>query len=58
MPGTNEGGEDKEWELFDCQEDPLELTNLYHDQKYKLVVEEMTPLRNHKMLSVGDQIEH
>ena len=23
--GTNHGGEDREWELFDCEKDPLEL---------------------------------
>ena len=28
LPGTNHGGEDREWELFDCQKDPLELFNI------------------------------
>ena len=58
LPGTNEGGEDREWELFDCQQDPMELFNLYHDPEYALVVEEMTQVLNDKMLRIGDQIEH
>ena len=58
MPGTNEGGDDKEWELFDCQDDPMELFNLYQDPEYRLVVKEMTQLLNQKMLSIGDRIEH
>ena len=58
LPGTNEGGEDKEWELFDCQDDPMELFNLYQDPKYRSVVEEMKQLLNYKMLTIGDRIEH
>ena len=58
MPGTNEGGDDKESELFVCQDDPMELFNLYQDPEYRLVVEEMTQLLNQKMLSIGDRIEH
>ena len=58
LPGTNEGGDDKEWELFDCQDDPMELFNLYQDPEYRLVVKEMTELLNQKMLSIGDRIEH
>ena len=58
LPGTNEGGEDKEWELFDCLDDPMELFNLYQDPKYSSVVKEMTQLLNYKMLSIGDRIEH
>lgn len=26
LPGTGEGGQEREWELFDCQEDPLEVS--------------------------------
>ena len=28
------GGEDKEWELFDCQSDQLELSNLANNQNF------------------------
>lgn len=39
--GAYEGGADhKEWELFDCEEDPLELCNVYHDKKYAVSVSE------------------
>ena len=58
LPGTNDGGEDKEWELFDCQEDPMELFNLYNDHRYRDVVSEMKKLLEDKMLSIGDLMEH
>lgn len=58
LPGTNHGGEDKEWELFDCQEDPLELFNVYSDVAYKDVVTEMTVLLNKKMAEIGDDPAH
>ena len=57
-PGTNDGGEDKEWELFDCQEDPMELFNRYNDHHYQDVVFEMKKLLEDKMRSIGDRIEH
>ena len=40
-PGTNAGGQDKEWELFDCKKDPLELFNVFDDPSYIKVKEEM-----------------
>ena len=58
LPGTNDGGEDKEWELFDCQEDPMELFNRYNDHHYQDVVFEMKKLLEDKMRSIGDRIEH
>ena len=58
LPGTNEGGEDKEWELFDCHEDPMELFNIYDKPSHQNVVFEMTRLLEQKMLSIGDQVEH
>ena len=48
LQGTNEGGEDRQWELF----------NLYHDPEYALVVEEMTQILNDKTLRISNQIEH
>ncbi len=32
--GTNSGGQDKEWELFDLERDPLELFNVADDLAY------------------------
>lgn len=32
LPGTNKGGEDQEWELFDCDNDPMELFNLWESE--------------------------
>ncbi|TPX10094.1 uncharacterized protein E0L32_001291 [Thyridium curvatum] len=48
----------KEWELFDCQEDPLELFNCYHDAKYADVVKEMMALLEDKMVEIGDVPVH
>jgi arylsulfatase A-like enzyme len=46
----------KEWELFDCEEDPLELFNVYHEAKYREVKERMTKLLEEKMMEVGDEM--
>ncbi len=58
LPGTNHGGEDREWELFDCEKDPLELFNVYADSEYESVVIEMTALLDNKMAEIGDEPEH
>ncbi|TDZ35550.1 putative sulfatase [Colletotrichum spinosum] len=59
VAGANPGGEkDKEWELFDCREDPLELFNVYHDPKYSDVVRHMTGLLELKMVQIGDEPVH
>jgi len=59
VEGARPGGQDyKEWELFDCQEDPLELFNIYHDAKYQDVVVRMTKLLEDKMEEIGDEPEH
>jgi len=50
--------EHKEWELFDCQEDPLELFNVYSEPAYKEVVERMTTLLEDKMADIGDTTVH
>lgn len=49
---------DKEWELFDCEEDPLELFNVYHEPRYQRVVTEMTALLEAKMEEIGDEPSH
>lgn len=59
VEGARPGAEDeKEWELFDCQEDPLELFNVYHESRYQDVVREMTILLEQKMVEIGDEPVH
>ncbi len=58
LPGTNHGGEDKEWELFDCEKDPLELFNVYADPDYRDVVKAMTRALEAKMAEIGDEPVH
>ncbi|KAE8391709.1 alkaline-phosphatase-like protein [Aspergillus alliaceus] len=47
-----------EWELFDCEQDPLELFNVYHETDYQQVVREMTALLEKKMVEIGDEPVH
>ncbi|KAI9924196.1 hypothetical protein MW887_007146 [Aspergillus wentii] len=59
VEGARPGGEQcREWELFDCQEDPLELFNCYYDGKYTDVVERMTRLLEQTMAEIGDEPVH
>ena len=59
LPGTNPGGEEeREWELFDCEKDPLELFNCWNDEKYGDVREEMVRVLEGKMEETGDVPEH
>ncbi|KAL2833972.1 alkaline-phosphatase-like protein [Aspergillus pseudoustus] len=56
-PGGGEEGkeEEKEWELFDCEEDPLELFNCFHEERYRHVVRRMVKLLDEKMAEIGDE---
>jgi arylsulfatase A-like enzyme len=58
LPGTQPGGEEPEWELFDCQTDPLELCNVYSDPAYREVRRALTLKLNQKMAEIGDIPEH
>ena len=58
LPGTNHGGEDREWELFDCEKDPLELFNCYSKPEYQAVVSTMKVELEKKMMEIGDEPEH
>nr|XP_036575956.1 mucin-desulfating sulfatase (n-acetylglucosamine-6-sulfatase) [Colletotrichum truncatum]KAF6782612.1 mucin-desulfating sulfatase (n-acetylglucosamine-6-sulfatase) [Colletotrichum truncatum] len=59
VAGARPGGEkDKEWELFDCEKDPLELFNVYHKAEYAEVVKHMTNLLELKMVQIGDEPVH
>tara|TARA_B100000989_G_C19188024_1_gene322340 strand:- start:135 stop:275 length:141 start_codon:yes stop_codon:yes gene_type:complete len=44
--------------LFDCQEDLLELFNVYSDPVYAMVVQQMTEKLNNKIKQIGDIPEH
>jgi len=56
--GTQHGGEDREWELFDSEKDPLELFNVYSDSSYQHVVVNMRAQLDKKMAEIGDVPEH
>ena len=58
LPGTSDEKDEPEWELFDCQEDPLELFNVYSDPAYAMVVQQMTDQLNDTMKQIGDIPEH
>ena len=58
LPGTNHGGEDKEWELFDCEKDPLELFNLANDKTFNEIFSRMKLILTEKMLKIGDIPAH
>ena len=58
LPGTNHGGEDREWELFDCEKDPLELFSVYEEPAYAEVVMRMMSQLERKMADIGDEPEH
>ena len=58
LPGTNHGGEDKEWELFDCEQDPLELFNIFNDPNYNEIIVKLTQILEEKMQEIGDEPAH
>jgi hypothetical protein len=57
--GARPGGEEwKEWELFDCKEDPLELFNVWSEPSYKQERSKMVRLLEEKMMEIGDVAVH
>jgi arylsulfatase A-like enzyme len=50
--------EEKDWELFDLQEDPHEMTNCFHDPNKKHIVLEMLDLLDKKQSEIGDIPRH
>lgn len=58
LPGTNHGGEDREWELFDCVKDPMELFNEISNPEYADVKSELRALLDKKMAEIGDEPLH
>ena len=58
LEGTRKGGEEQEWELFDVQEDPLELINVWSDPKHMEAREKMLRRLEKKMEEIGDLPAH
>ncbi|KAK5166684.1 uncharacterized protein LTR77_008228 [Saxophila tyrrhenica] len=59
VAGARPGGEsEKEWELFDCEKDPLELFNVYGEADYQAVLKKMTRMLEDKMEEIGDTPVH
>lgn len=56
--GANPGNGEREWELFDLEEDPLELFNVYQDPRYREIVKMMTLKLDQEMARIGDLPEH
>ncbi|GAB5375390.1 MAG: sulfatase [Acuticoccus sp.] len=57
-PGTTEGDEPPEWELFDCESDPLELFNIADDPAAADVFATMLRALDDKMAEIGDLPQH
>jgi arylsulfatase A-like enzyme len=57
-PGTTEGDEPPEWELFDCEEDPLELFNIADEPAYGDVFAQLIRELDAKMAEIGDIPQH
>ncbi|BEI94055.1 uncharacterized protein CcaverHIS019_0605140 [Cutaneotrichosporon cavernicola] len=58
LPGTGPADAEKEWELFDCVADPLEIFNIWDEGEYADVRERMLRLLEAKMEDIGDVPAH
>lgn len=60
LPGVGASDTEQEWELFDCEEDPLELFNLWSSDDATIagVREKMVRLLEGKMEEIGDIPAH
>jgi arylsulfatase A-like enzyme len=56
--GATPGDEPPEWELFDCDADPLELHNRVGDPAYAEIFAQMLARLDAKMAEIGDLPEH
>lgn len=56
--GARQGDEPPEWELFDCEEDPLELFNCFADPARDEVVVDMLGKLDRLMAEIGDEPRH
>jgi hypothetical protein len=55
QPNTIDERRDPEWELFDLQEDPCELNNVYGDPAYSEIVSDLTRELHGLQDKLGDQ---
>jgi arylsulfatase A-like enzyme len=55
IPGTGWSTYSGEWELFDLVADPDEIRNVYGDEAYRAVREEMTLRMWHSQAALGDE---
>jgi hypothetical protein len=58
QPGARPHGAPPEWELFDCETDPLELKNLAGDPAFNDIFEAMLRKLDATMAEIGDVPEH
>jgi len=58
QPGAHACDDAPEWELFDCERDPLELCNVYDDPAYADVVAELSAELDRVQAEIGDIPEH
>ena len=58
QPGARPNGAPPEWELFDCEKDPMELTNVANDPAYARVFADMLVKLDVKQADIGDVPEH
>ncbi len=58
QPGTLDGGEEKKWELFDCELEPFEMINVYADPAYNEIRLQMMDDLDQKMAEIGDVPVH
>ena len=56
--GAHGPDEPPEWELFDCQDDPLELLNVADDPAYREIFKDMLGRLDAKMAAIGDIPQH
>lgn len=58
QPGARPNGAPPEWELFDCEKDPMELTNVANDPAYAQIFADMLVKLDVKQAEIGDVAEH
>ena len=58
LPGTREGGQDREWEFFDLELDPMELFNLIADPSYSGRIRKLYERLDRLQAEIGDVPEH
>jgi len=55
LPGTSRFRYVPEWELYDLERDPDELTNLYHDPAHRVIRDELTRALADLQAELGDE---